>query len=328
MFKSMLAHALFLLSLIGFIISSWPSFASQLPSFIEHPSFEEGFFWPDNLDKKPEGIKNAYDASVAFPVGFSNCSSSYISPDGYLLTAFHCVIGGMGLDSYRQELADGAEVYIVPQKAVVGKKYPTLFGFSATVIAVGHGFGQFDERKINTYDPSVLKKVQDVIGTDWAILKVDKVSNHACLKTAAQTPAENEYSWVIGYPGFTRRKIGEATDNWKKLVSYGKVAYSAEQSGYYKTLQESNRRISLDFWRVLIDRGEYIVTDSDVQGGNSGSPVINDQSELIGLLVQGLIPDQTISYENYNIYTSGVIQLSFIRKSLGEEKFRKYFTCQ
>ncbi|MEK7790750.1 MAG: S46 family peptidase, partial [Deltaproteobacteria bacterium] len=108
----------------------------------------------------------------------------------------------------------------------------------------------------------------------------------------------------------------------------GKVASSAEQSGYYKTLEEPNRKISLDFWKVLIDRGEYIVTDSDVQGGNSGSPVINDRSELIGLLVQGLIPDQSISYENYNTYTSGVIQLAFIRKALGEEKFRRYFSCQ
>lgn len=328
MLQSLFTHTLivFLFSMVGFTFQAG---ASQFPSFMKHPSFEEGFFWPDNLDKKPEGIKNAYDASIAFPLGFSNCSSSYISPDGFILTAFHCLISGMGLDSYRQELADGAEMYLVPQQEVIGKKYSHFFDqFNATVIAAGRGFGQFDERKVNKFDPSILKKVQDVTGADWAILKMDGVSNHACLKTAASTPVENEYSWVIGYPGLTKRKIGEATNNWKKLVSYGKVAYSAEQSGYYKTLEESNRRLSLDFWKVLIDRGEYIVTDSDVQGGNSGSPVINDRSELIGLLVQGLIPDQSISYDNYNTYTAGVIQLAFIRKSLGEEKFKKYFTCQ
>jgi V8-like Glu-specific endopeptidase len=219
-------------------------------------------------------------------------------------------------------------MYLVPQEEVIGKKYSTLLGFNATVIAAGLGFGQFDERKVNTYTPSVIKKIQDVIGADWAILKIDGVSNHACLKNAAQTPSENEYSWIIGYPGATKRKIGEVTDNWKKLVSYGKIAYSAEQSGYYKTLEEPNRKISLDFWKVLIDRGEYIITDSDVQGGNSGSPVINDRSELIGLLVQGLIPDQAISFENYTTYSAGVIQLAFIRKSLGKEKFHKYFSCQ
>lgn len=304
--------------------------ASRPPSSIIPPSFEEGFFWPNDVTLKPKmGLKNAYDATTAFPVLFSNCSASYISPDGYLLTAFHCVISALNLDSsYQQELADGAEVYIVPQEAVIGKKYTSFFGFSATVVEAGDGFGQFDERKVHTYDPSVIKNIQDVIGTDWAILKVDGISKNACLRAAGQTPAEEEYSWAIGYPGSTKRGTGETTDNFKKLVSYGKIAYSAENSGYYKTLDKPNRGISLDFWKTLVDRGEYIITDSDVQGGNSGSPVINDESQLIGLLVQGLVPDQSISYENYNTYTAGVIQLDFIRRSLGEKKFQKYFTCK
>lgn len=275
----------------------------------------------------PENLANSYKATTAFPVGWSNCSASHISPDGYLLTAFHCVIGGLQLESkYGKKLADQAEVVSVPQEAVIGKEYVGWDNFKATVIAAGQGFGQFDERLVDTYDPSVLETIQTVIGTDWAVLKVDNVKDHACLVTATESPKEGEYSWTIGYPGATQRKVGEKTNNYKKLVSYGKVSHSAEESGYYKTLTPLNRKISLDFWDLLIKRGEFLITDSDSQGGNSGSPIINQKSKLIGVLVQGLLPSQDISYQQYHTYSTGIIDLQSIRETLGE-KFQNYFTC-
>ena len=317
-----------------FLLFSNTTFASRVPLQLYSGGIsplEEGFFNPgdEELTLKPEGLEVAYEASRAFPVGWSNCSSSYISPDGYIITAFHCVIAGLGIeDEYKEELAEGAEIVVVPQEAVIGKTYKSG-NLKATVVAAGEGFGQFDERLVDEYDPSVLQKIQDVIGTDWAILKLSSVKkkNHACLVAAPETPAEGDYNWAIGYPADTIRDVGQVTNNRKKLVSFGKVAYSADGAGYYNTLPETKRDISRAFWKDLVDAGIFFISDADSQGGNSGSPAINDQSQLIGLLVQGLMPDQQISYEKFHAYSTGMIDLQFIRYSLGEEAFNKYFTC-
>ena len=295
---------------------------------------EEGFFYPGDLEHAPMGIEEAYSAAVAFPTGmangFSNCSGAYISPDGYFLTAYHCLLSALKLESrYRKQLADKAEVFVAPPKEIIGKSYYDFFtGFSATVAAVGKGFGQFDERIVHAYEPSVLEDIKKVIGTDWAILKVNAIENHACLAAADATPVEDDYAWAIGYPAPTQRNRGEITDNQKKLVSFGRVAFSAEKTEFYQTLQPLNRQLVLQFWRDLVDRSEYFIVDSDSQGGNSGSAVINGHSELIGILVQGLLPSQSIAYKKYHIYSSGIIDLQFVRQSLGREAFDRFFTCK
>jgi len=194
-------------------------------------------------------------------------------------------------------------------------------------VAVGNGFGQFDERLMDTFEDGVLETIQEVIGTDWAILKVDDVEDHACLVTADETPLEGDYAWAIGYPAATRRNVGERTNNRKKVVSFGKVAYGADETGFYKTLSDSNRALALDFWATLVDRGEYFLIDADSQGGNSGSPAINANSEVTGVLVQGLLPSQQIAYEKYHRYSTGIIDLQTIRESLGDEAFNSFFTC-
>jgi len=300
----------------------------SIPTFADDQK-EEGFFYPDDLEIYPEGIEEAYEASTAFPVGFSNCSGAYISPDGYYLTAYHCVIAALGLTSqYTRELAPKAEVVVVPPEDVIGKRYQSFFGgFKATVVDVGEGSGQFDERLADTYEEGVLEEIQDVIGTDWAILKVDNIQDHACLVAADETPAEDDYTWTIGYPAPTKRNVGERTNNRTKLISFGKVSYTAEETGFYKTLSPTNRALALDFWAYLSDRGEYFFTDADSQGGNSGSPVINEFSELTGVLVQGLMPTQQIAKEKFHTYSSGVIDLQTIRETLGEDTFDEYFTC-
>lgn len=290
---------------------------------------EEGFFFPDNLEYQPDNLANAYEASEAFRMGFSNCSGAYISPDGYYLTANHCVIGALHLNhKYREVLAESAEVYVIPQDELIGKVYQDwLSNFTATVIAAGSGFGQFDERLAHEFEPGVLETIQDVIGTDWAILKVKDVENHACLRAATQSPQKGDYSWTIGYPAATKRNVGERTNNRKKVVSYGRVSFDAEETAFYKTLNPLNRELALDFWAVLAERGEYFISDSDGQGGNSGSPTIDVHGDLTGVLVQGLLPSQEIGYERYHTYSSGIIDLQWIRESLGEEAFNEYFTC-
>ena len=223
-------------------------------------------------------LEEAYEAARSFPVGFSNCSGAYISSDGYFLTAYHCLLSAMGLTSqYREVLADSAEVVEVPPEDMIGKEYSSfLGGFKATIVAVGKGYGQFDETLAHTYEDGVLARIQEVIGTDWAVLKVENIEDHACLVAADKFPEEGSYTWSIGYPASTKRNVGEKTNNRKKLVSFGKVAYSAEETGFYKTLEPKNRALALDFWATLVDRGEYFLTDADSQGGNSGSATINE----------------------------------------------------
>lgn len=289
---------------------------------------EEGFFFPDDLEIAPDTIEVAYTATIAFPSGWSNCSAAYISPDGYLLTAYHCFFKAVNLDdAFSQNLARGVTVVDIPLEEVVGMRYE-VDNFSSTVVAAGYGDSIFDERLIHTYEPSVLATIADLTSTDWMILKVDDVQNHSCIIAATKSPNEGDYTWTIGYPGVTKREVGEETDNLTKLVSFGRVAYSADETEAYKTLNPLNRRLVLDFWRNLIDRGEYFITDSDSKGGNSGSPVINHESELVGILVDGLLPSPGLAYKKYLTYTSGVIDLRTIYESLGIDDFNTFFSCE
>jgi hypothetical protein len=303
------------------------SLLSPFPALSYDKQHEEGFFYPKDLENYPIYIEDTYDAVAPFPMRFSNCSGSYISPDGYFLTALHCVLDALDLtEQYRFPLADAAEVVKVPQEAIIGSKY-TYGTFRSTVVAAGAGYGQLDERIAHTYEPWVFDEIQKYIGTDWAILKVDNQPPHFCLEVADSRPEEAEYSWTIGFPARTYRRAGTSTNNRRKLVSYGRIAFTANESGFYKILPPANRKLAVDFWNELIDKGEYFVTDADIQGGNSGSPVINEWSELIGLLVQGLISDQRIGAADFFTYTSGAIDVQWIRESLGQEKFHTYFSC-
>jgi hypothetical protein len=131
------------------------------------------------------------------------------------------------------------------------------------------------------------------------------------------------------YPDATftlRLAFGEA----KGYTAQGeKIPWATTLGGTYEHAAEHNNKEPFELPKIWNDRKSQIklstpfdfVSTADIIGGNSGSPVINRQGELVGIIFDGNIESLILDY----IYTDQVSRAVAVHSSGILEALRKVY---
>lgn len=329
------------------------SFAVGLCGFLvavsfESPSFalDEGFYPPSQLPKKnqPLNLDRAVSASYQLDMMMGSCSGSFISNDGYFLTASHCVElcaeDGNIVKQYtgknpsyefieytqRQPKNLTCEVFSLPELKYSKPK----------LVYVGKGYSGFNDPEIETIPADIVSKFKNDSG-DYAILKFDVSGKMNCIPRAKNPVLRpGDKVWAVGYPGRNARKNGMGSDGKTEYISYGTVTSSMKENQYYQEAKFTPQRIEL-LNSIYDANGTQFFSDMDIYSGDSGSMAINASGELVGVNVAGAIPggdtDNPPAFEDRFLSGTAIsVRLtsieSEIRAVAGDQAFEQMFNCQ
>jgi hypothetical protein len=204
------------------------------------------------------------------PVGYVNCTGFLVAED-ILVTAGHC-------STFKMEVLDHASpplcttfkwIFDFKAKAdgsVDLANIPTENIYECKEIIHAEHLAFMTDHHGNLVPP-----VNGNHGTDFSIIRLDrKVVGRQPLKLANLAPGLNDPMTVIGFP----------------LALPMKYADNAKVIG------------------TQFD--DFILTDLDILGGNSGSPVFNDQDEVVGIAVRSFPYEDTTYLDSKKCSTTNV----------------------
>jgi hypothetical protein len=248
------------------------------------------------------------------------CSGTIVSPDGYVLTALHCVASCLtnpmldrAITMPSGQVATGVELSRSPRNFCdLGQKLG-----QAEFIASGtlHMITATEFRRIafsNLEDAFQLKELGYTAPAgrgDFAILKLQNRTNMACAKVANRIPIENEKIWSYSFPVFERG------------------AKSIKGSAYY-----SEGVVRLDFFKPedinskIYDDPSVFWGTTDGEGGASGAATFTESDEILGILVSSVKqPNSYREGSTKNISIQSIIKN--LESQIGKEKTKLIFNC-
>ncbi len=273
--------------------------------------------------ERPDVIAKASPFAIRLYIekGDISCSGTVISPDGYLLTAFHCVASCLTNPIKDKvvllpsgQAANGFELSRSPKNICdFGPKLGKAeFVASGTLRMIE----TTEFRKIalsNLQDAFELKNLGYTAPAgrgDFAILKLQNVSNLACAKIASHAPFENQKIWSFSFPVFERdvkSKKGEA------YYTEGVV-----KSAFFE---------SSDFNSKIYDDPAMFWSTTDAEGGSSGAAVFTDSDEILGIFVSSVKPQNSYREgSTKNISIKAILKT--LEGQLGKEKVESIFSCR
>jgi S1-C subfamily serine protease len=302
------------------------------------PSFaDEGFYQLQQLQnhKNFKAISHAAQATLKISTKLdeensSDCSAAFISNDGYVLTAMHCISSCLPNNVLRISGSE-KEAYMLYEKTAPVKglicadiSAPELQLNTAEIVAIGKGFAEFDDLQIRKIPVEIRKKIFE-LRSDFAILKF-KVPNPVKCLSLEKKPSFNinEQTFTLGFPSETFRNQ-YASDGVKLFISIGKITGNVSRSAYLT----QNRLSNEDILKLLETHPSWdFFIDSDTTDGNSGSPVINEQGNLIGVYHSMMTAD---SQNQYVTGSSIALKITEIQNQLLSERklseIDTYFKC-
>ncbi|GAA2866194.1 hypothetical protein GCM10010517_25630 [Streptosporangium fragile] len=264
--------------------------------------------------------------SVAKPVrsveatAGSWCTGWWITPDGYMVTAAHCVdttdaelrayfaaqsltdVNARDVKALLKQLMGSVE----PDKELtelVQKVYTTFntkhmevknLKQSLDVIFALPGGGM--DRTAKRLPIRLVAKGTVYPGKDHALLKLDGARNLPVITLGTDGDAQvGDVLYVNGFPGL----VTNAT-----FVSLETKLYPALTEGAFNARRETDQGVP------------YIQAQAPSYGGNSGGPVFNADGKAIGILVGGLLSDLGESQENQ----SWILPVGVLREFLAAQQ--------
>lgn len=250
---------------------------------------DEGYYRELPAGNVPQNLARAEAASIKIESNSGHCSASFISPDGYVLTAAHCVrtcLKAAGKVMTYSGNGYGYNLYTdsTPDVTCKGSGNMVIEEFEATqpkVVFTGNGYAEFDDSqamKIPNTDWESMKNAQG----DFAILKYTLKKAATCIPIDTKFEfAQGAPVWAVGYPGGNSRPSGYGSNGSDEYKSYGYIESDISKNQYYL---ENNFGLDLiarnnEFY----SRGGQFISNMDIYPGNSGSMSINKDGSLIGV---------------------------------------------
>lgn len=328
----------------------------------------EGFYTRANLPvqpKSPGSLDRMYSAAAKLEFGDSHCSGTFVSRDGYYLTAAHCIFdclkdgGDYSEDQYGSSENDTLQKIANPMPKEVNdpKKrlrcpklsIPSLGLTNPEVVYVGKGVVEADEITLSSVPVDQFNQIIQS-DQDFALIRFD-VSHTtvplSCAPTRLSPVQTGEMTWAVGFPGLTHRGFPDPSDPTHKgaprpkytpypLDSDGKteyVTYGAAEPDFKAT----------QFWQEylselpnpqniisLYSEPSLLITDEDGYSGNSGSGIIDQDGNLIAIFSSASGPGNDPQCFLYLKGAALSIRLSYalpiLKAALGTE-YDQAFAC-
>ncbi len=321
---------------------------------------EEGFFRVSDLRDHPDGpaIQKAATRTVRFLWNAADytkkeliqrkhfgasCSGLFLSDDGYLLVASHCIkralineplswfIGVTKKTINAKPDANGFPKYTswyeienqAPDGAIL-ENAAVLFpqgGFHrgrAEIVALGSGFSAI--QNTSTADPKIAKTYT----MDFAILKFELKSKPRCVQIDPAAKLTDRV-YLVGYPKKIERTGTRSSDGVSQYFTQGDLLSSVSKIKQYS--QETPEAIShLD---AVYASDIALATNADGTPGMSGGMMINQMGQMIGMTTRGFFTEEIpTGKEQLTSALSTVAIHDEVVRVLGHERARKIFSCK
>lgn len=215
------------------------------------------------------------------------CTVSPITPDGYLLTALHCVRDCLIKAGAAEEGAVPnfglQDLFLVKNPTRVNvvcadQSVPALGAKSVTVVATGRALSSFSAEFFGSFSglhQELQERGLSSRGNDFALLKIDTKKPLPCLSLQLSPMVAGSKIFGIGFP-----KPQQQTQSLTLQASPGLRYASASQSQFYQASPQSERA----YVESLYNDTAVIYSNAVSQFGQSGGPVVNEAGELVGVI--------------------------------------------
>lgn len=281
----------------------------------------------------------------------SYCSATVLSPDGYVLTALHCVercllehrLLERFSNRYIETLSFRTLRQPAPDTVCKGFSVPDADRDRVELVHIGPGVVNFvDYHPIHRIASSEFSRLTQLRG-DFAILKASSQKTEisaslpcAQIDAAPQSTLPGSALFALGFPlpkRSTKLLTGRAPATGGKTphplqLLEGRVTQSL---GENPVIRDSHFSQSV-FRRVEeFHRGPGVrLAHLDIYPGMSGGPVVSDAGKLVGT-VSGVVDESQIDLEfvpNNGVYTPLSFVYASMQKSEGPVAAAKIFSCK
>lgn len=312
------------------------------------PAFgAEGFFrfheLPSEHRPSSEGFRTALQASFRGTIGVGlemQCSVQFLSPDGYALTALHCMESLPALwETFEitPEGRDSAKWYHVARPVSATPFYsrrvsgtvPGVGDFSvrAQVTLLGRGFTASFPDFFRDYGwdsgPEAREQVR-LHSEDFMILKLELPRPAPCVKVSDSLLTPGTPVWAVGYPDPATRPNGHHSDGNAQFITYGEVNSSYAGSDALLA-QGASAQVAAEYDQMLLG-GPKVVLSNDAFVGMSGGMVLNSSGELVATIAGGWSTETVLSKGSTRAVKASEIK-RITRELLGDQKASQIFNC-
>jgi hypothetical protein len=219
----------------------------------------------------------------------SYCTASPVTPDGYMITALHCVRTCLTANSAGET---GNNLYVGLQDLFVSTRsqatnvlckdlsFPALGVRGVTVVATGPAISQFDATFLSAFGSLYLELKAHGFASrsnDYAILKINTPRALTCLPLSAVTVPAETAIWALGYP------VPADPSKQKPILSAsaGRIYSSALESRAYAA---ATALIDKSYIQSVYSEEGVLYSSASTQFGQSGGPVISADGTLVGVV--------------------------------------------
>ena len=316
-----------------------PNLDSRLDQVIQ----TGGFYKPAEMPIVPKNAARATAATFKIAPRGGICSAVFISDDGYVATALHCIEHCfhakwryqppvVAVEKSHPGVYSGVQIplQVPPKMNCPDMQTSNFWNYefnldNPEIVFVGHGSLTNDEKQLAKISQAEFDTIKD-LDEDVAILKYENKSGRPlpCVPTARSMPRPNDPIWAIGFP--VRGKY----TGYQKGMSVGRARTSiAEDPIMQRYATEIDSEAVTRFWtyqRALWDRPDFLLTSVDGAHGNSGGLMVDQNGEFVGIAFS-----ITKGEDHYNGGTFAAFSAQELRNELtrflGKEKSDEVFNC-
>jgi hypothetical protein len=216
------------------------------------------------------------------------CTASPITPDGYMLTALHCVRTCLSTANVGENATNPFiglnDIFVSNRSKTGGINCPTLsipaLGVKGvTVVATGSALSQFDAHFMFDF-PSLYNELKSSgfasRTNDYAILKIAVTKPIQCLPINANGASAGTSIWAVGFPVPADEKAKPTLQ-----ASPGHVYASALDSRMYADAKTPRDQALLT---SLYSEAGVLYSNASNNYGQSGGPVITADGSIVGVV--------------------------------------------
>lgn len=316
-----------------------PSLDARLDQIIQ----TGGFYKPPEMPIVPQNAERAVAATFRIAPQEGTCSAVFLSDDGYVATALHCVEHCfhpkwnyqppvVSIQKNRPGVYSGVQIPLQtpPKMNCPDMQSSNFWNYEFNldkpeIVFVGRGMLTNDEKQMAKISQEEFDTVKD-LDEDVAILKYENGSGRPlpCVPAARSMPLPNEPVWAIGFP--VRGKY----NGYQKGMSVGRARASmTEDPILQKYATEINAEDVQRFWsyqKSLWERPDFLLTNADGAHGNSGGLMIDRNGEFVGIAFSITKGEDHYNGGSFVAFSAQKLREELTR-FLGKEKSDAVFNC-